>query len=156
MGDAVAAGTAGVAWATFLRGRLDRGLLGVIAVRVDSARQAVALLNRAHQRGLQRAETREVLVAADQGEIPVGIDGETVRLTTPVRCTSRPGALRVRLPRERPGIRPPRGHLDAAALWALAMGRSPDAHDTANGADGTIPSARSHHERTPPATDPQA
>jgi diacylglycerol kinase family enzyme len=112
------------------RARLDRGLLGVIAIRVDSAWQAVALLNRAHERGLRRAQGREVRVTADRAEIPVGIDGETVDLATPVLCTSRPGALRVRLPRDRPGIRPPRGTLDAAALWALARGRSPDGHGT--------------------------
>src|SRR5439155_2185085 len=35
------------------RARLDRGLLGVISVRVDSARQSVALLQSAHQRGLR-------------------------------------------------------------------------------------------------------
>jgi diacylglycerol kinase family enzyme len=105
------------------RARLDRGMLGVIALRVDSARQAVALVNRAHERGLQRAETREVLVTSDEDAVPVGIDGETVRLSTPVRCTVRPGALRVRLPRNRPGIRRPRGRLDWAALWALATGR---------------------------------
>jgi diacylglycerol kinase family enzyme len=105
------------------RARLDRGVLGVVAVRVDSARQAVGLLNHAHARGLRRAESREVVVTADHEEIPVGIDGETVHLATPVRCTSRPGALRVRLPRDRPGIRPPRGQLDAAALWAVATGR---------------------------------
>jgi diacylglycerol kinase family enzyme len=106
------------------RARLDRGVLGVIALRVDSARQAVALVNRAHERGLQRAEAREVLVSSDEAAIPVGIDGETVRLSTPVRCTVRPGALRVRLPRNRPGIRPPRGRLDWAPLWALATGRA--------------------------------
>jgi hypothetical protein len=83
----------------------------------------VALLNRAHERGLQRAEAREVLVRSDDAAVPVGIDGETVRLSTPVRCSVRPGALRVRLPRHRPGIRPPRGRLDWAALWALAAGR---------------------------------
>ena len=105
------------------RARLDRGVLGVIALRVDSPRQAVALLNRAHERGLQRAEAREVLVRSDDAAVPVGIDGETVRLSTPVRCTVRPQALRVRLPRNRPGIRPPRGRLDWAALWALAIGR---------------------------------
>ncbi|MGY1753474.1 diacylglycerol/lipid kinase family protein [Blastococcus sp. SYSU D01042] len=106
------------------RARLDRGVLGVVALRVASARQAVALLNRAHERGLLRLEAHEVRVTADRAEIPVGIDGETVRLTSPVLCTSRPGALRVRLPRDRPGIRPPRGALDVAALWALASGRS--------------------------------
>jgi diacylglycerol kinase family enzyme len=115
------------------RARLDRGVLGVIAVRVDSARQAAALLNHASGRGLRRAESREIQVMADQAEIPVGIDGETVHLATPVTCTSRPGALRVRLPRDRPGIRPPRGQLDAAALWALATGRTVDGHSAGNG-----------------------
>jgi diacylglycerol kinase family enzyme len=109
------------------RARLDRGVLGVIAVRVDSTRQAVGLLNAARSRGLQRAVAPEVVVHADAPVIPVGIDGETVQLTTPVRCTMRPGALRVRLPRERPGIRPPRGRLAWAPLWALALGRSPSA-----------------------------
>jgi diacylglycerol kinase family enzyme len=110
------------------RSRLDRGVLGVIALRVDNARQAVALVNRAHERGLQRAEAREVLVSSDEAAIPVGIDGETVRLSTPVRCTVRPSALRVRLPRDRPGIRPPRGRVDWAALWALATSRPGGAH----------------------------
>ena len=107
------------------RARLDRGVLGVIAVRVDSARQAVGLLHGAHRRGLVRAEAKEVLVSSDEPAVPVGIDGETVRLSTPVRCTVRPGALRVRLPRERPGVRPPRGQLDWATLWQLTVGRSP-------------------------------
>src|SRR3954471_130136 len=37
------------------RSRLDRGVLGVIAVRVDTARQAVGLLQGAHPRGVRRA-----------------------------------------------------------------------------------------------------
>jgi diacylglycerol kinase family enzyme len=107
------------------RARLDRGVLGVIALRVDSARQAVGLLNGAHRRGLLRVQSRQALVHSDGSTVPVGIDGETVHLSTPVRCTVRPGALRVRLPRERPGVRRPRGGLDWAPLWALAVGRSP-------------------------------
>jgi diacylglycerol kinase family enzyme len=109
------------------RARLDRGVLGVIAVRVETTRQAVALLNGTRQQGVRRAEAPEVVVTADVPEIPVGIDGETVRLSAPVRCTIRPGALRVRLPRDRPGIRPPRTRLDWAVLWRLALGRSPTA-----------------------------
>jgi diacylglycerol kinase family enzyme len=105
------------------RFRLDGGVLGAIAVRVDSARQAVGMLNGAHRQGLLLAEAPEVLVTADAAEIPVGIDGETVRLTTPVLCTIRPGVLRVRLPRDRPGVRPPGGRLDWALLWDLATGR---------------------------------
>jgi diacylglycerol kinase family enzyme len=117
------------------RARLDRGALGVIAVRVDTARQAVGLLNGAHRRGLLETQAREVLVASDEPEIPVGIDGESVRLSTPVRCTVRSGALRVRLPRQRPGVRPPQGRLSWAALWGLAVGRStklPPVAETAN------------------------
>jgi hypothetical protein len=74
---------------------------------------------------VRRAEATEVVVAADVPGIPVGIDGETVRLATPVRCTVRPGALRVRLPRDRPGVRPSSTRLDWAVLWALALGRDP-------------------------------
>jgi diacylglycerol kinase family enzyme len=110
------------------RSRLDRGVLGVVAVRVDTARQAVGLLNGAHRQGLRRAEAREVVVTADVPDVAVGIDGETLRLPTPVRCTIRPGALRVRLPRHRPGVRPPSGRLDWATLWSLATSRG--------GADG--------------------
>jgi diacylglycerol kinase family enzyme len=107
------------------RARLNGGTLGMIAVRVSSARQAVGLLRGAHQRGLIHAHAREVLVNSDEATVPVGIDGESVHLSTPVRCTVRPGALRVRLPRERPGVRPPSGTLNWASLWGLAVGRAP-------------------------------
>jgi len=105
------------------RARLDAGTLGVVAVRVGSARQAVGLLHGVSQRGLVQARAQEVLVSADAPTVPVGIDGESVQLSTPVRCTVRPGALRVRLPRVRPGVQPPRGRLAGAPLWGLALGR---------------------------------
>ena len=99
-------------------------MLGVIAVRVDTARQAVGLLHGAHQRGLlQDAGAGGAGRAPTDPAVPVGIDGESVHLSTPVRCTVRPGALRVRLPRERPGVRPPQGRLNWASLWGLAVGR---------------------------------
>ena len=43
-------------------------------------------------------------MTADAPQIPVGIDGETVMLPAPIRCTIRPRALRVIVPRQRPGI----------------------------------------------------
>jgi diacylglycerol kinase family enzyme len=125
------------------RARLDRGSLGVVAVRVETARQAVGLLHGAHRRGLVRTEAREVLVTSGASTVPVGIDGESVHLSTPVRCTVRPRALRVRLPRERPGVRPPKGQLDWASLWERALGRSPAAgarEDPAR-ADPSVPPA---------------
>jgi diacylglycerol kinase family enzyme len=125
------------------RAGLDRGVLGVIAVRVDTARQAVGLLHGAHFRGLVVTQGREVRVSSEAPSVPVGIDGESVHLSTPVVCTVRPGALRVRLPRDRPGIRPPRARLDWASLWRLALGR-PLAVATAAGAGPTLrpPGAR--------------
>jgi diacylglycerol kinase family enzyme len=107
------------------RARLDQGVLGVISLRVESARQAVGLLRGAHRRGMLLAQGHEVIVSSAAPTIPVGIDGESVHLSTPVSCTVRPGALRVRLPRLRPGVRPPRARLDWALLWTLARGRNP-------------------------------
>ena len=105
------------------RARLDTGRLGVVAVRVDSARQAVGLLRHAHDHGLTVLEAPEVVITADTEQIPVGIDGEAVMLPTPVRCTVQPGALRVRVPRHRPGVPAPRPALNWVRLRRLASFR---------------------------------
>ena len=86
------------------RARIDGGVLGVVAVRVDNTAQAVRLLSRSSDRGLTVRAVEEVVVTADAEEIAVGVDGESLLLPTPVRCTIRPQALRVRLPRDRPGV----------------------------------------------------
>jgi diacylglycerol kinase family enzyme len=103
------------------RARLDAGTLGVVAVTVDGSVQAVGLLA---GRGVTVLTAGEVVVDADVPEIPVGIDGETVMMATPVHCAVRPRALRVRVPRNRPGIRPPRSALDWPTLRQLASLRS--------------------------------
>ena len=90
------------------RARLDTGTLGVVAIRVDSARHAIELLRRGHGKGLTMLTAEQVTVDADAPQIPVGIDGETVMLDTPVRCTIQPGALRVVVPRGRPGVPAPK------------------------------------------------
>ena len=102
------------------RARLDAGTLGVVAVTVNSALQAATLLRGARGRGLTTLTADEVVVDADVPEIPVGIDGETVMMPAPVRCAIRPQALRVRVPRDRPGIRPPKPELDWTTLRQLA------------------------------------
>ena len=106
------------------RVRLDAGTLGVVAVTVNSARQALELLRRGRGRGVTVLTADEVVVEADVPEVPVGIDGETVMMPTPVRCTIRPRALRVRVPRNRPGIRPPKPALDWPTLRQLASSRT--------------------------------
>lgn len=98
------------------RARLDSGRLGVVAISVSNARQAIGLLRRTHDRGLLQRTATEVVVDADVPEIPVGVDGESVMLSTPVRCTISTGALRVRVPRDRPGVRLPPPRLDYAGL----------------------------------------
>ncbi|MDX2562123.1 diacylglycerol kinase family protein [Streptomyces sp. TX20-6-3] len=56
-------------------------------------------------------------------EIPVAVDGEALRMPTPVVCTLRPGALRVLVPRDRPGVIPPAPRVDWRRLLDLAFGR---------------------------------
>jgi diacylglycerol kinase family enzyme len=106
------------------RSRLDAGTLGVVAVTVNSALQAATLLRGARGQGLTTLTADEVVVDAEVHEIPVGIDGETVIMPTPVRCTIRPKVLRVRVPKDRPGVLPPRAALDWPALVKLASFRS--------------------------------
>ena len=85
------------------RARLDRATLGMFAVTVTSAAQAAGLLRGRNSRGLTTLAGREVVIDADAAQIPVGVDGEALLVDTPVRCTIRPAALRVRVPRDRPG-----------------------------------------------------
>ena len=104
------------------RARLDQGLLGVIGVKVDNAAQAAGLLRKTQRsHHLTMLTAREVIIDADQPQIPVGIDGESVLMPTPVRCTIVPLALRVQVPRDRPGVPAPRPQLDWAQLGRQAL-----------------------------------
>ena len=95
----------------------------MVAVRIGSARQAVALVRHAHDQGLAMLTAGQVTVDADAAEIPVGIDGETVILPTPVHCTIQPRALRVVVPRQRPGVPAPKAALQWPRLRQLASFR---------------------------------
>ena len=86
------------------RVRLDRGILGVVGVTVGSARQAAGLLRGRHATGLNVLATKQIEISADVPQIPVGVDGESILMPTPVTCTVSPGALRVWVPRDRPGV----------------------------------------------------
>jgi diacylglycerol kinase family enzyme len=92
----------------------------VVAVTVDSARQAAGLIRGRRTAGVRVLTARGITVTADTGQLPVGIDGEAVSLPVPVRCAVRPGALRVWVPRDRTGLPAPRPELDWARLWHLA------------------------------------
>ncbi|MFH8897042.1 diacylglycerol/lipid kinase family protein [Streptomyces coeruleorubidus] len=106
------------------RERLDSGLLGVVCVRVGNTAQAARIVRGPRSGQLIRLNAGEVVVESDTGTLPVGIDGEHVVLPSPVVCRSAPGALRVRVPRRRPGTSRASG---AAPDWPrvvrLALGR---------------------------------
>jgi diacylglycerol kinase family enzyme len=103
------------------RARLDRATLGVFAVTVNSAAQAAGLLRGRNSRGLTSLVGPQVVVDADASQIPVGVDGEALVLDTPVRCTVQPAALRVRVPRHRPGVPDPKPVMDWKRLWQMAL-----------------------------------
>jgi diacylglycerol kinase family enzyme len=103
------------------RARLDRATLGVFAVTVTSAVQAAGLVRGTQSRGLTRLAAPQVVVDADASQIPVGVDGEALLLDTPVRCTVQPAALRVRVPRDRPGVPDPKPIMDWKRLRQMAL-----------------------------------
>lgn len=113
------------------RERIDQGVLGIVAGHIASAGEAAALLRRAEFRTVTTlVGDGDVVVDVDRSgeppakaEIPVGVDGEALMVPAPVRCSVRPRALRVRLPRERPGVPFMPDPIDFRRLATLALGR---------------------------------
>ncbi|MGW3135494.1 diacylglycerol/lipid kinase family protein [Streptomyces sp. NPDC001139] len=105
------------------RARLDSGRLGVLCVRVDNTVQAARLVRGPQSGSVLRLNAEEVVVEADTDTVAVGIDGEYVTLPAPVVCRSAPGALRVVLPRHRPGVPSGGGPADWPRVTRLALGR---------------------------------
>ncbi|MFJ4668381.1 diacylglycerol/lipid kinase family protein [Kitasatospora purpeofusca] len=106
------------------RPRLDLGTLGVVGVRVANAAQAAGLALRGSQAtGLNVLTAPCITVSSNADSIPVAVDGEALQLTTPVTCSISRGALRVRVPRNRPGSPKSRPRHDWWETAALALGR---------------------------------
>jgi diacylglycerol kinase family enzyme len=112
------------------RTRLDGGILGVVGVTVSNAAQAVDLLRGIRAAGVSVLTTKQIEITADAPQIPVGVDGESILMSTPVTCTVSPGALRVWVPRERPGVPTPKPAVNWARLRQLAGGRRAPAEVT--------------------------
>jgi diacylglycerol kinase family enzyme len=126
------------------RARLDRGVLGVVGVTVASARQAAGLVRGTHAAGLRVLTTTRIEITAEAPRIPVGVDGEAMSMPTPVRCTVCPRALRVWVPRDRPGAAPPSPSVHWARLWRLATARpaTPPTATRSGGGPGPAPARR--------------
>ncbi|PBC65622.1 diacylglycerol kinase [Streptomyces sp. Tue6028] len=104
------------------RARLDGGELGVLAVRVEGAAQAADVAVRGTQaEGLTVMSAHRVEVTSDEDTIPVAVDGEALRMPTPVVCSLRAGALRVLVPRDRPGVAVPAPPVNWRRLVDLAF-----------------------------------
>ncbi|WP_406050485.1 diacylglycerol kinase family protein [Streptomyces virginiae] len=117
------------------RARLDRGELGVLGIRVNNAAQAAEVaLRGARAAGLHVLTSRQVVIASAAERIAVAVDGEALTMPTPVTCSVRPGALRVRVPRLRPGAPAAAPPMQWSEVLALAFDR-PGAGTT--GAAGT-------------------
>jgi diacylglycerol kinase family enzyme len=112
------------------RARLDGGKLGVVGVMVRTAGDAVELLRGRRAVGVRVLTTKEIEIAADAAQIPVGVDGEALTMSTPVTCTVWPGALRLWVPRDRPGIPEPAPPMNWSRLWRLAAGHREPAEVT--------------------------
>ncbi|MEU6091341.1 diacylglycerol kinase family protein [Streptomyces sp. NPDC047085] len=107
------------------RPRLDGGELGVLAIRVEGAAQAADLAVRGSKStGLTVMTAQRVEVASHEEEMPVAVDGEALRMATPVVCSLRPGALRVLVPRDRPGVVAPSPRVNWRRLVDLAIGHA--------------------------------
>ncbi|MEV0264596.1 diacylglycerol kinase family protein [Streptomyces sp. NPDC050617] len=107
------------------RPRLDTGELGVLGIRVEDAAQAADLAVRGSQSmGLTVTTAQYVEVTSSEAaEIPVAVDGESLRMPTPIVCSLRPAALRVLLPRDRPDNAAPVPPVTLRRLIDLAFNR---------------------------------
>ena len=109
------------------RPRLDTGRLGIVAVRIrgDATDQRGHPLRRFADVRDWSAPHFEVRSVAD---VPVGLDGEAIMLTPPLRFASVPAALRVRLPSHGRAAKQARRNAvptrnDLTALARIASGR---------------------------------
>jgi diacylglycerol kinase family enzyme len=116
------------------RERLDDGILGVVAARIDGpaqARQFIALDSvgqiRRFPGWLEWETPRFEVQSADR--VRIAIDGEALTMDPPLVFASRPGALLVRVPRRASGLSPAAAavHLTSRStlgeLAAVAVGR---------------------------------
>jgi len=110
------------------RNRLDRGLLGVVAVEIAGAAaverftalEAVGMVRRFA--GWREWAAPAFRVDADDA-VPIALDGEASEMQPPLESRSQPAALRVRDPAAAAARRRRRALPTPARLWAIASGR---------------------------------
>ena len=113
--------------------RLGRAVGSGTRPRMDTGRLGVAAMGAVGEDGTRRRLTEwtapEFVVESD-GEVPVGVDGEALKMAAPLTFRARPGVLRVRIAPQHPGASPsaamPAGLLATLAdLARVALGADP-------------------------------
>jgi diacylglycerol kinase family enzyme len=103
------------------RQRLDAGVLGIVSMTVDRARDVPGLIAAeatgriAEFRGYDEWTAPEFVVRSGDGLVNVGVDGEALALPPPLVFRSLPSALRVRTPLHAPGASP--AAVAAPGIW---------------------------------------
>ena len=115
LGRAVGAGT---------RPLLDRGELGIAALQAPGEQASAAGL-----RGRWQEWSVASFEVSSSQPVPAGVDGEALVFDPPLRFTSRPGVLRVRIAPQHPGASPSAALPDGlprvlGRLFAVAAGRA--------------------------------
>jgi diacylglycerol kinase family enzyme len=116
------------------RPRLDTGALGILAARMTSAGAVAKLvtlgtLGQAQRSYGFRQWSRREFEVHSSTPVAVGLDGEALVLTPPLRFAALPGVLRVRVPRQASGVSPTRATVELSrgnlrALLEIAAGKA--------------------------------
>lgn len=115
------------------RRRLDRGVLGIVAISARSGREAAevfalsALGQRRRSRFWHEFTATHVEVRSRSGRAYVGIDGEALECSTPLEFQIHPRGLRLLVPKENltAAERRKARDISATALVSIARGRDP-------------------------------
>jgi diacylglycerol kinase family enzyme len=110
------------------RPRLDTGRLEVDVVAYKNPTELRALVAAASMGAVERAGAYQrwtderVRVRSKEGTVRAGVDGESIEFPSPLDISIRPGALRIRLPKDRPGPKTGWPRVDgivARHLWSI-------------------------------------
>jgi diacylglycerol kinase family enzyme len=118
------------------RERIDDGVLGVVTLNLSSAADVQRMLSMQAVGQLDRFDgwrewTTERFEVDSGDAIEIGVDGEALTMDPPLVFTTRPGALRVRMPRHASGLSPAATAVHVTSrstlrrLLGMALGRSP-------------------------------
>jgi diacylglycerol kinase family enzyme len=117
------------------RPALDTGMLGIDIVAYKNPTELRALVAAAsggaveRASGYQRWTCERIRVRSKGGTVRAGVDGESIEFPSPLDISIRPGALRIRLPRDRPEPKTGWPRIDPSVvreLWSIVTdGRRP-------------------------------